>query len=278
MVILQKASDKSKITLDKLSGEIIATVRWIDNGDTRSDNDDLYLRAGILFPSGKMGIVHCSNPGSLQDKPYVLHTGDVKTASKENPGEETIKVSANISITYGGPVAIIFSVYSAIANGPVAIASLKPIMRLKYKNQIVDCALDFTKDRKALQKYVYTYVVGVAIIRENEVEITPGGIVSEPGSESTPWLEWDKSGNPRITMDGPAVMKGGGKLLAGLINIGNQKKYEVEKTYLANKFLFLKNKLKRLKNLRKPMNRVFYLVTILKAKLKKLLSVKAQYG
>ncbi len=109
MVTLQKAGDKSKITLDKSSGEIIATVRWTDNGDSRSDNDDLDLRAGILFPNGKMGIVHCGSPGSLKGKPYVLHMGDIQTASDEKPGEETIKVSANISTSYGGPVAIVFS-------------------------------------------------------------------------------------------------------------------------------------------------------------------------
>jgi len=230
MVTLQKASDKSKITLDKSSSEIIATASWIDNGDARSDNDDLDLRAGILFPNGKMGIVHCSNSGSLQKEPYVLHTGDVKTASKEKPGEETIKVNANISVNYGGPVAIVFSVYSAIANGPVAIASLKPVMRLQYQNQVIKCSLDFTKDHNALKKHVYTYVIGIVTINQNEVEIMPGGMVSKPASEATPWLEWNKMGNPKITMDGPAVMKGGGKLVAGLINIGSKKKYEVEKS------------------------------------------------
>jgi tellurite resistance protein TerA len=176
-----------------------------------------------------MSIIHCCNKGSLQKKPYVLHTGDVKSASKENPGKETIKVNTSISINYGGPVAIVFSVYSAIANGPVAIASLKPVMRLQYQDQIIDCALDLTKDHKALQKYVYTYVLGMATIRASEVEIMSGGMVSEPQSEATPWLEWDKAGNPKITMDGPAVMKGkAGNLLVGLINIGNRKKYEVE--------------------------------------------------
>lgn len=270
MVILQKASDKSKITLDKSSGEIVATVRWIDNGDARSDNDDLDLRAGILFPSGKMSIVHCSNLGSLQDKPYVLHTGDVKTASKENPGEETIKVSANIAITYEGSVAIVFSVYSAIANGPVAIASLKPIMRLQYKDQIIDCALDFTKDPKALKQYVYTYVVGVVTIRGNEVEITPGGIVSEPGSEATPWLEWDKSGNPRITMDGPAVMKGGGKLLAGLINIGNKKKYEVEKNVSSKQVSLSEKQAKKIEELKKAHEQGFLSSDDLESKIKKI--------
>ena len=68
MVILQKASDKSKIILDKSGNEMLATAIWIDNGDTRSDNDDLDLRAGILFPSGKMSIIHCCNKGSLQKK------------------------------------------------------------------------------------------------------------------------------------------------------------------------------------------------------------------
>lgn len=227
MITLQKATDRSKIILEKSVGEIIATARWTDNGDSKSDNDDLDLRAGILFPNGKMSLVHCVHPGSLQEAPFVKHLGDVKTASKENPGEEIIKVSTDISMKYHGPVAIVFSVYSAISNGPVSIASLHPVMRLQYQDQIVDCALDFSKDQNALQKHVYTYVIGIATIRGHEVEIMPGGMVSSPGSEATPWLEWDTAGQPKVTMDGPAVMKSGGKLLAGIINIGNQKKYEV---------------------------------------------------
>lgn len=227
MIALQKTTDRSKIILDKSVGEIIATARWTDNGDSRSDNDDLDLRAGILFPNGKMSIVDCAHPGSLQEAPFVQHLGDVKTASKDNPGEEIIKVSTDISIKYNGPVAIVFSVYSAIANGPVSIASLHPVMRLQYNNQIVDCALDFSKDQNALQKYVYTYVIGIATIRGHEIEITPGGMVSNPGSEATPWLEWGKNGDPTVTIDGPAVMKSGGKVLAGILNIGNRKKYEL---------------------------------------------------
>ena len=66
----------------------------------------------------------------------------------------------------------------------------------------------------------------MVVIRGNEIEVMPSGIVSEPSSEATPWLRWDKTGKPEITMDGPAVTKGAGKLLAVLLNIGNVKKYE----------------------------------------------------
>lgn len=227
MITLEKTGDRTKIVLDKSGAEIIATARWTDNGDANGSNDDLDLRAGILFPNGKMSIVHCGDPGALQQAPFVLHTGDVKAASAAQPGQETLKVNADISVKYGGPVAIVFSVYSAVANGAVSIASLKPVMRLQYQQQIIDCALDFTKDPQALRDGVYTYVIGMAVINGQEIEIMPGGMVSEPRSEATPWLEWDKKGSPKITMDGPAVMKGGAKLVAGLLNIANKKKYEV---------------------------------------------------
>lgn len=226
MVTLTKATEKSKVILSKLNEEIIVTAQWVDNGDKNDDNDDLDLRAGILLPNGKMKIVHCSSQGALQVEPYVIHTGDVTSASKNKPAQEVMKVNPNIANQYGGSVAIVFSVYSAMSNGVVSVASLKPVMKLQYQNQVIECALDFTKDKKALKKSVYTYVIGLVVIRGNEVEVMPSGVVSEPSSEATPWLQWDKTGEPQITMDGPAVSKGAGKLLAGLFNIGNKKKYE----------------------------------------------------
>ncbi len=224
-VVLKKQGDTAKISLTK-NEEIIVTAQWIDNGDNNNNNDDLDLRAGILLPNGKMKIVHCGNKGALEIEPYVIHTGDVTSASKNKPAQEIMKVNPQIANQYGGSIAIVFSVYSAITNGVVSVASLKPVMRLQYQDQIIECELDFTKDKKALKKNVYTYVIGLVVIRGNEVEVMPSGIVSEPSSEATPWLRWDKTGKPQITMDGPAVTKGAGKLLAVLLNVGNVKKYE----------------------------------------------------
>lgn len=115
---LTKADSTFKIDLSKSSGEIVATAQWIDNGDNRSDNDDLDLRAGILFPDGTMSIVTCTAPGSLQNKPFVFHLGDVKSATRDKPGRETMKVNPQISASQRGKIAIVFSIYSAIANGP----------------------------------------------------------------------------------------------------------------------------------------------------------------
>lgn len=227
MVTLTKADEKSKITLSKLNEDIVVTAQWVDNGDKNEDNDDLDLRAGILLPNGKMKIVHCGSQGSLQAEPYVVHTGDVTSASKDKPAQEIMKVNPSIANQYGGSVAIVFSVYSAMGNGVVSVASLKPVMRLQYQNQVIECALDFTKSKKALEKNVYTYVIGLVVIRGNEVEVMPSGIVSEPSSEATPWIHWNNAGNPEITMDGPAVSKGSvGKFFAGLFNLGGKKKYE----------------------------------------------------
>jgi tellurite resistance protein TerA len=225
LVRLEKANSSFKINLQKAAGEIIATAMWIDNGDRRSDNDDLDLRAGILLPDGNMSIVTCNSPGALQNKPFVMHEGDVKSATRAAPGQETVKVNAQIGDKYGGDVAIVFSIYSAIANGPVAISSLQPQMKLQYGEQIVECKIDFKANPDAKKKFVYTYVIGLALIKGGQIEIRPGGQVSAPASEATPWLQWDDNGDVNVTMDGPAVVKTGGKLLSGLLNAGNKKKY-----------------------------------------------------
>lgn len=206
-VSLQKADSTFKVDLGKSAGEIVATATWIDNGDARSDNDDLDLRAGILFPDGTMSFVTCDKPGSLQQKPWVKHEGDVQNASRDQPGQERMKVNAQIAQKQGGDIAVVFSIYSAIANGAVSIASLQPQMKLQFGAQTVECKLDFRSDKNAQKSGVYTYVLGIAVIRGSQIEISPGGQVSSPGSEATPWLQWKGSG-VQVTMDGPEVFKG----------------------------------------------------------------------
>ncbi|RYX82835.1 hypothetical protein EON83_17885 [bacterium] len=207
LVTLKKADSTFKIDLGKSADEIIATAQWVDNGDKRSDNDDLDLRAGILFHDGRMSFVTYTYSGSLQKAPYVLHMGDVQNASRAQPGREQMKVNPKIAQLHGGKVAIVFSIYSAISNGAVSIASLKPIIELQYGNQIIKCDLDFSLAKAAREKYVYTYVIGLAIIDGQHIEITPGGQVSSPGSEATPWLTWNKDGGVTVTFDGPEVFK-----------------------------------------------------------------------
>ena len=220
-VTLQKADSKFKIDLSKgkQAGEIVATAQWIDNGDNRSDNDDLDLRAGILFPDGRMSIVTCKSRGSLQKAPFIVHDGDVKQASRNAPGQETIRVNPQIAEKSGGKVAIVFSIYSAVANGVVSIASLKPQIKLQWGTQIVECNLDFSKSASAKLPMVYTYVIGIAIIGDGQIEISPGGQVSKPISEATPWLEWDEKGGVKVSMNGPMVVKG------AIINGFGKRKY-----------------------------------------------------
>ncbi len=208
VVNLKKADSTFKVDLSKSAGEIVATAQWIDNGDRRSDNDDLDLRAGILFPDGRMSMVTCKNTQSLQKAPYISHDGDVKSASRSKPGQEVMRVNSKIGDFSAGDVAIVFSIYSAVSNGPVSIASLKPKMKLNFGAQTVECELDFLKNASAKLPLVYTYVIGLAIIRNGQIEISPGGQVSKPMSEATPWLEWDEKGEVKVTMNGPMVVKG----------------------------------------------------------------------
>lgn len=204
MITLDKPTQSQTLTLAKGVGRLTVTARWVDNGDDRSDNDDLDLRAGILLPNGQMHWVASSHPGALESMPYARHLGDVRSASAAAPGEETIEVSPEISRRLGGRVGLIFSVYSAIENGAVSVASLRPTMRIVFAGQTVECAYVF----KDVPEFVYTYVIGVVVIDGTNVTIRPSGITSPPGSEATPWLRWDGA-NVRESFDGAAVFKNG---------------------------------------------------------------------
>ncbi len=226
-ITLTKKGESHKVSLTKgaASPSIFVTAKWVDNNDGNDDNDDLDLKAGILYPDGRMSIVHAENLGSLEKPPFIRHAGDVVNASQAAPGEESVHVNPKISEMAGGPVAIVFSVYSAVGNGVVSVASLRPVMKLQWGGQTVECAFDFLKDPETRRKDVYTYVIGIAIIRGTEIEIMPSGMVSAPGSEATAWLAWDKAGGVQITMNGPAVMKGAHKASAALLNVSNPRKY-----------------------------------------------------
>lgn len=207
-VSLQKANDTAKISLSKTSSDrIVVKAQWVDNGDDSDENDDLDLRAGVLLPDGKMYWLDCSYPGNINAMPFARHMGDVQSASAKAPGEETIEVNPHIAVQFDGrPVAMVFSVYSAVGNGVVSVASLRPRMRIQYQNQVVECCYDFNSGPNASREDIYTYVIGLAIISPDSVVIRPSGVVSEPSSEATPWLTW-AGGDVRLTMNGPVVMK-----------------------------------------------------------------------
>jgi len=217
-VTLTKAGQKAAVVLKK-GGDaprvLVVKASWVDNGDKRANNDDLDLRAGLLLPDGRMKLISAPGRcGALDESPFVLHLGDVTSASQKEPGTETIHVNPAIARQHGGRVALVFSVYSALGNGVVSVASLKPKMRMEYGDQVVECAFDFAA-AGATSPTVYTYVLGTAIITDDEVQLAPSGMTSPPRSENTPWLRWndgkdakDATDGVTITMDGPMSFKG----------------------------------------------------------------------
>lgn len=220
-VTLTKRGASSRISLDKVAGGLVrVTATWIDNGDQRSDNDDLDLRAGILMPDGTMHWLAASHPGGLTAMPFARHMGDVRSATLDAPGTEIIEVDAGISHKLGGPVGLVFSVYSAISNGPVSIASLKPVMSVEYRGNVVQCEYSFPDGNAA--KGVYTYVIGTVLIDRDELDVKLSGLTSAPGSENTPWIT--RSGSELIVaFDGSPVFKKGRTMFAKILGAGTRK-------------------------------------------------------
>ncbi len=227
-VTLTKTGESHKVSLVKGAGApqlLVIKATWLDNNDGL-DNDDLDLRVGILLPDGKMTLVCAPDlPGALNLSPFVEHQGDIITASKAEPATETVYVNPEISRLLGGPVVLVFSVYSAVANGAVSVASLAPVMRMEYGNQIVECAYDFSKTSTAQDHTVYTYAIGTATITGDAIELSPSGATSQPGSENTPWLSRVGNCGLRLTFDGPAVFKGEMKDKESEFNTGNPRRY-----------------------------------------------------
>lgn len=222
-ISLTKQGENAKISLKKGSDDLIrVTATWVDNGDNRSDNDDLDLRAAILMPDGKMHWLAASHAGSLKKAPYAKHLGDVQQASVNAPGTEKIEINPNISNLLGGPVALVFSVYSAISNGAVSIASLKPVMTIENGGNQVECNYQFPDGKDA--EAIYTYVIGTLDIDGDSVAVKLSGLTSKPGSEDTPWIE-RRGGTLDVTFDGPPVFKKGRSLMARMLGAG-QKGYQ----------------------------------------------------
>jgi len=147
VINLTKPTESHQVSLQKginAPKKILVSATWVDNGDGYDGNDDLDLRIGILLPDGQMKIIQAPDKsGSFNTPPYVFHTGDVTKASVDAPGIETVEVNPEISILMGGRVALVCSVYSAVQNGVVSVASLKPKMRMEYGNEVVECSFEF---------------------------------------------------------------------------------------------------------------------------------------
>ncbi|MEZ0387848.1 MAG: hypothetical protein ACAI34_12310, partial [Verrucomicrobium sp.] len=125
----------------------------------------------------------------------------------------------------GGRVGMVFSVYSAVSNGAVSVASLRPIMKMEYGNQVVECAFDFMKIAASKDDSVYSYVIGLAVIDAEGITLEPSGVTSPPGSENTPWLQWTPAGGLKVSIDGPAVFKGSLAARAATYNKNNPRRY-----------------------------------------------------
>lgn len=207
-VSLTKKDEQHRINLTKKEGSFIVEAVWIDNGDGYDDNDDLDLRVGILV-EGQSGMYYVHAPqqaGSLTAFPYVRHLGDVRQASANEPATEKVEVNTKIAQLIGGRVALVFSVYSAISNGMVSIASLQPKMRMQYENQLIECVFNPKISPEARRDDVYTYVIGLAVIDEHGITLQHSGMTSAPTSEATPRLVWEH-GVPKIYMDGQPIFK-----------------------------------------------------------------------
>ena len=207
-VRLSKPGASQAMEMANSTQAVKITATWVDNGDASADNDDLDLRAGILWPDGRFEMVHCNAPGQLDKMPFLKHSGDVQVGSKAQPGSENMQLNPAISRHAGGPVAVVFSVYSAVSNGAVSINTLQPSMRIEHGANQVQCQLDWNpkEDRKQWIG-VFTYVLGMVIVRGDTLQIIQGGQKSAKGSESTPLLKWTSPGEVSLSIDGPCLFK-----------------------------------------------------------------------
>lgn len=211
-ITLDKPGSEHRVSLTKGSKDVLRVEAiWVDNGDASANNDDLDLRVGLLAQHGKHGkamtYIHAPQEvGSLRKKPYVQHQGDVRVASANEPGKEVVLVNPEIAKHYGGKVALVFSVYSAVSNGVVSIASLQPKMRMQYQDQVVECVFNIEASPKAKSSVVYTYVIGIAIIDEHGITLQHSGETSKRMSEATPRLLW-KGDKVDMKIDGAAMFK-----------------------------------------------------------------------
>lgn len=207
-ISLTKDSSPAKISLakDMEEGNMIElSAIWYDNGDGNSNNDDLDLRVGLLMPDGRMTLIQGGGDlGSLNQKPYIQHSGDVQVV-QGSEGVEKVRINPNISKLFGGKVAIVVSVYSAVSNGVVSVASLKPKMEIKTKDSHITCEFNTSISNNPM---IYTYVIGMIVIDGDNLIVKQLGTRSKAMSEATPWLIWNNEQLPDVDVIGPSHFKG----------------------------------------------------------------------
>lgn len=207
----KKALSMSKVSLGmgqsasvNLAGDI-SSNRGIEVKVSWEGQADLDLRAGLLLPDGRMALIVAENAKSLAEKPFVAHSGDVAGRGGQT-SSESIRINPLIGSFLKGRVALVFAVHSPAANGPVSVADLKPRMEVSTSEGYFECS--FAPSGKA-GSLVYTYVIGMVAISAGKMKIKQLGAASQPGSEATPWLEWDgREPFPAMSWAGPAHVKG----------------------------------------------------------------------
>lgn len=237
-ISLTKDSSPAKVSLTKDMEEgnmIELSAIWYDNGDGNSNNDDLDLRVGLLMPDGRMTLIHGGGDlGSLTKKPFIEHSGDVQVV-QGSEGLEKVRINPNISKLFGGKVAIVVSVYSAVANGVVSVASLKPKMEIKTKDSHITCEFNTSISNNPL---IYTYVIGMIVIDGDNLIVKQLGTRSKAMSEATPWLTWTNDQLPDINVIGPSHFKGN-PISSDIVTIsgGFFSKNKVKGQYVEHRYL-----------------------------------------
>lgn len=200
-------SHRLNLTKNEVKNFIVEAI-WVDNGDGCDSNDDLDLRVGILI-YGKKDMEYIFAPkkqGSLDAFPYIRHMGDVTSASQSEPATEKVEINVDIAKKIGAKVGLVFSVYSAVTNGMVSIASLQPKMKMQYGDQIIECVFNPSVSPAAKKQNVYTYVIGLAVIDESSITLEHSGVTSKPNSEDTPRLIWSNN-QLTVKVDGEPFFK-----------------------------------------------------------------------
>lgn len=190
------------------------TPTWSDNKNKSTYNNDIEFRCSLLSPNNKMFLIDSNNDGNFHYKPYIYY----------NNNDHSIDINPLISNNMKGKVALAFSLYSSMLNGPVAITSLDPIINIGYDGQKIVTKVDPVS--KFNNVYVYTYIVCLLVIQYDKIYITPCGVSSQPHSDSSPWMTWNQDRlMPKITMDGPCITKHLNK--TNIFQMFSSKKYQL---------------------------------------------------
>lgn len=204
MISLNKDGQSHAISLSKGEDLIVAKAFW-------NTSADLDLRVSVLDAKGEVHYFDGNNAPRLDAAPFIQHMGDVQSGT--DGGMEEMRLSPKkMAEHFGGKCAVVFSVYSAVDNGPVSVATMAPTMTVSGGGETVECDLKAQAGAAAQQSNVYTYVVGMVTVEGDTVTVQAVDLASEPGSEQTPWPTWNGQ-SPSVQIGGPGVTKNAGRLV-----------------------------------------------------------------